>query len=75
MTPSEKRDAFLSGRFHLYNESVFGWLESPAASTDTHGQLQVSGWAFSPHGISAVNLRFENGAVVIPADLRARKGL
>ena len=33
-----------------------------------HGKLTVSGWALAPNGVSAVNLRFANGRVVVRTD-------
>jgi hypothetical protein len=68
-TPSQNAQRFLDGYSHIYNSSTFGWLDSPMQSLDVYGKLRVSGWALSPHGVERVHLRFENGAVVVPAEL------
>lgn len=73
LTPRQNAERFLDGRYHRYNSSTFGWLDSPTHQSDVYGKFRVSGWALSPHGVKAVNLRFENGRVVIPAELWAWK--
>ncbi len=54
------------------NEGTFGNVESPPRDTVVKGRLRVSGWAISPWGVEAVNLRFANGRVVVPAELGPR---
>ncbi len=54
------------------SEDTFGYLELPAADSLVRGKFRVSGWALSPWGVDRVELRFANGAVVVPADLGPR---
>ena len=64
-------ERFLRGE-PTQNEETFGFLEWPAHDAVIHGRLKVSGFALSPYGIRAVNLRFANGRRVIAADLVER---
>lgn len=64
-------ERFLRGE-PTQNDDTFGFLESPARDSVVHGRLKVSGFALSPYGIHAVNLRFANGRRVVAADLVER---
>jgi MFS family permease len=60
-------EKFLRGEF-TPNGNTFGALDSPLpGQTLTVGWF--SGYAMSPHGVRAVNLLFNNGAIRIPAYL------
>jgi hypothetical protein len=71
--PSAQLDAMLRGE-PTYNESTFGMLNYPVWG-ERMKDVYVSGVAFSPYGVREVNLLFDNGAVRVPAELRADPAL
>ena len=58
--------SFLRGE-RTFNTDTFGAMDPPPQLV--RGSASFSGFAFSPHGIRAVDLLFENGAVRITTDL------
>ncbi|MCM2317081.1 MAG: DUF4214 domain-containing protein, partial [Thermoanaerobaculia bacterium] len=66
---------FLEENGRTYNASTFAWLDTPKFDYEIKGELVVSGWALSPHGIKDVRLVFGNGRVTIPAERFAWPGL
>lgn len=60
---------FLNEDGFTYNVSTFGQLGVPSPGQDIRGTLTVWGWAFSPRGITAVNLLLDDGRVRVPATL------
>lgn len=61
-------ERFLAGA-PAQNDGTFGRLALPSQDLSVRGKLTVAGFALSPWGIRAVNLRFAGGRVVLPADL------
>ena len=68
-TPSMTLQYFLNEDGFTYNDSTFGQLGVPSPGQDVRGTLTVWGWAFSPRGITAVNLLLDDGRVRVPATL------
>lgn len=64
---------FLAGEGRTYNASPFGTFDVLRNHDELKGPAKFHGWALAADGISGVNLRFQNGAVVIPADLVLRQ--
>lgn len=71
-TPLAHLRAFLDGNRPTYFDSTLAGFEGITPSDLALGEMNIAGWAVSPHDIREVNLRFFNGAVVIPADRYAR---
>ncbi len=67
-TPTENVRIFLEENGRTYNARTFGWLDSPKFNYEVSGELDVSGWALSPHGVREVRLSFGNGRVTMPAE-------
>ncbi|MEA2570699.1 MAG: hypothetical protein QOI24_2700 [Acidobacteriota bacterium] len=61
-------DAFLAGRPTRGN-TTFGALDYPSNDERMTDRVFISGRAFSPFGIRAVNLLFDNGRTRLPATL------
>jgi hypothetical protein len=62
---------FLDGQ-PVLNRGPFGVLDTPGYNVAVDGALSVVGWAVAAEGVQQVNLRFNNGAVVVPATLWER---
>jgi len=55
-----------------YSASTFGTIESPKNVSDIDGDLHLSGWALSPHGVQRVRVLIDAGRRVYDAELYAR---
>jgi len=59
---------FLAGERTVNRTQPMACLDTPSDEQIVNGPLRVMGWALARSGIRTVNLRFENGRVVVPAD-------
>lgn len=64
---------FLAGEGRTYNAGAFGTFDVLRNHDELKGPAKIHGWVLSADGVSAVNLRFQNGAVVIPTELVHRQ--
>ena len=71
-TPTQNLLTFLAGDSRSYNHSPFGALDRPRLNAEIRGELEVYGWALSPHGIREVNLFLQNGSRKYKANLIPR---
>jgi len=55
-----------------YNASTFGRVESPRNVTEVRGEMQLAGWALSPHGIARVRVLVDAGRHAYDASLFPR---
>ncbi|MGK2859931.1 MAG: DUF4214 domain-containing protein [Thermoanaerobaculia bacterium] len=67
-TPSENARIFLEENGRTYNATTFAWLDTPKFDYEVKGELVVSGWALSPHGVKDIRLVFGNGKVTLPVE-------
>jgi hypothetical protein len=62
---------FLAGQ-PTYNTSTFGRLDAPRLFAEEHRDLQISGWALSPHGIRSATALLYSGRLRVPMQLYDR---
>ncbi len=72
-TQLDNMKIFLDGEGRTYNAGAFGTFDVLRNHDELKGPAEIHGWVLAPEGVSAVNLRFQNGAVVFPAELVDRK--
>jgi len=55
-----------------YNASTFGRMDLPKLDSEVSGELLVTGWALSPHGIRSATVLINAGRIRFPATLTPR---
>jgi len=74
MHASREADNYIDTKGWTQNHSTFGNVDVWPDGV-IRGPLVISGWALSPWDVREVNLLFDNGRVVIPADRFENPGL
>lgn len=64
--------ARLFAKQHTFNESAFGYIDTPKRWTEVRGPLQIVGWALSPKGVQRVIIHFDDDRQQIDAQLYER---
>ena len=72
-SPVDNLKLFLAGDGRTYNQGAFGTFDVLRNGDELRGGARIHGWALAGSGVRGVNLRFQNGAVVIPATLVPRQ--
>jgi len=67
--------ARLFARQHTYNESTFGYVDSPRTWSEVRGPMEISGWALSPKGIRRVIVHLGNDSYAYDAELVPRSDI
>ncbi|MGZ7040447.1 MAG: hypothetical protein ACXVH7_01520, partial [Thermoanaerobaculia bacterium] len=64
--------ARLFAKQHTFNESAFGYIDTPKSWTEVRGPLQIVGWALSPKGVKRVIVHLDNNRRQVDAELYER---